>query len=86
MGLRPKSSAPDGCKDPVRTAVCIARTLYRLACRGYPDVSAAGHNYVVVVGGKTSTIGGTSASAPALAGMISLMNERLLAVGKPPLG
>lgn len=49
-------------------------------------MSAAGHNYVVVVGGRVQQIGGTSASAPALAGMISLMNERLLAAGKAPLG
>lgn len=56
------------------------------ARRGFPDVSAAGHNYVVVVAGKVMQIGGTSASAPALAGMVSLMNERLLAAGKSPLG
>lgn len=49
-------------------------------------MSAAGHNYVIVTGGKVQQIGGTSASAPALAGMVSLMNERLVAAGKPPLG
>ncbi|CAM9792635.1 unnamed protein product, partial [Laminaria digitata] len=54
--------------------------------RGFPDVSAAGHNFVVVVQGRVQQIGGTSASAPALAGMVSLMNERLLAAGKSPLG
>lgn len=76
----------------VRTHVGMNGYIFLLAsffcvfARGYPDVSAAGHNYVVVVGGKVSAIGGTSASAPALAGMISLMNERLLAAGKPPLG
>eukprot|EP00904_Undaria_pinnatifida_P000763 jgi/Undpi1/10688/HiC_scaffold_29.g13136.m1 len=54
--------------------------------RGFPDVSAAGHNFVLVVQGKVQQAGGTSASAPAVAGMISLMNERLLAAGKSPLG
>ncbi|CAN0360739.1 unnamed protein product, partial [Discosporangium mesarthrocarpum] len=54
--------------------------------RGYPDIAASGHNFAVVIGGELSTVGGTSASSPALAGLISLLNERLLAAGRPPLG
>ena len=54
--------------------------------RGFPDISAVGHNFVVVTGGKVQQVGGTSASAPTVAGMVSLMNERLLADGKAPLG
>ncbi|CAN0171587.1 unnamed protein product [Scytosiphon promiscuus] len=59
---------------------------FKSANRGFPDISAAGHNFVVVVGGKVQQVGGTSASAPAVAGMVALLNERLLAAGKPPLG
>lgn len=36
--------------------------------------------------GAPSYVGGTSASAPALAGMIAQLNEELLAVGEPPMG
>eukprot|EP00611_Tribonema_gayanum_P024297 TRINITY_DN5331_c0_g1_i7.p1 TRINITY_DN5331_c0_g1~~TRINITY_DN5331_c0_g1_i7.p1 ORF type:complete len:772 (-),score=273.02 TRINITY_DN5331_c0_g1_i7:148-2463(-) len=55
--------------------------------RAYPDLALAGHNYVVVVdGGRIATVGGTSASAPALGGMVSLLNKRLIAAGKPRLG
>ncbi|CAN0546692.1 unnamed protein product, partial [Ectocarpus sp. 12 AP-2014] len=60
--------------------------LFNSTNRGFPDISAVGHNFVVVIDGRVEQVGGTSASAPALAGMVSLMNERLLAAGKPPLG
>jgi subtilase family serine protease len=45
--------------------------------RGVPDVSLAGHAYAVVVGGKWTAVDGTSASAPAFAGMLSLVNAQL---------
>jgi len=32
--------------------------------RGFPDVAAQGTNFQVVVGGKITSVGGTSASAP----------------------
>jgi len=59
---------------------------YAAGGRGYPDVSLAGAAYQVVVGGKLNTLYGTSASAPAVAGMITLINAARLAVGKPPVG
>eukprot|EP00598_Pedospumella_elongata_P007545 CAMPEP_0184969134 /NCGR_PEP_ID=MMETSP1098-20130426/1976_1 /TAXON_ID=89044 /ORGANISM="Spumella elongata, Strain CCAP 955/1" /LENGTH=558 /DNA_ID=CAMNT_0027490869 /DNA_START=52 /DNA_END=1728 /DNA_ORIENTATION=+ len=54
--------------------------------RGYPDVSMAGFNYEVVVGGKTYQVSGTSASAPVIAAFVSLVNANRLAAGKGPLG
>lgn len=54
--------------------------------RGTPDVSALGEGYQVIANGKTETVGGTSASAPAFAAIISLLNEARLAKGKPQLG
>lgn len=49
--------------------------------RGVPDVSlTAAHNddpYVTIESGKVDLIGGTSASAPAFAGMVALLNEYL---------
>jgi uncharacterized protein (TIGR03437 family) len=49
--------------------------------RGVPDVSlTAAHNddpYAVIESGKTVFVGGTSAAAPAFAGMILLLNEYL---------
>jgi hypothetical protein len=63
---------------------------YDITNRGYPDVTLNGHNYQVVysVNGddscpcKTGGVDGTSASSPALAGMVSLINGALLAAGK----
>jgi len=63
--------------------------------RGYPDVAFNGHNYLIfVTSGQTgdkcpceaTRVDGTSASSPALAGMISLINDNLLNNGKPVLG
>jgi tripeptidyl-peptidase-1 len=54
--------------------------------RVYPDVSMAGHNYVVALGGQFAVVSGTSASAPVLAAFITLINGERLAAGKKPLG
>eukprot|EP01002_Notosolenus_urceolatus_P015491 NODE_809_length_1765_cov_76.103730_g663_i0.p1 GENE.NODE_809_length_1765_cov_76.103730_g663_i0~~NODE_809_length_1765_cov_76.103730_g663_i0.p1 ORF type:complete len:548 (+),score=190.30 NODE_809_length_1765_cov_76.103730_g663_i0:79-1722(+) len=54
--------------------------------RGSADVSSLGENYQVVVNGATNNVGGTSASTPAFAGMISLINDQLVSKGKKPLG
>ncbi|CAG8980950.1 hypothetical protein HYALB_00003809 [Hymenoscyphus albidus] len=65
--------------------------LYNPAGRGFPDVAAQGYNFAVVE--KTSTgafqtipVGGTSASAPTIAGIISLLNNARLSSSLPPLG
>jgi subtilase family serine protease len=54
--------------------------------RGTPDVSALGEGYQVIVGGHPTSVGGTSASSPAFAGMISLINEARIVAGKPVMG
>merc|ERR1739841_26438 len=56
------------------------------AGRGVPDVSLAGHAYVVYVGGKAELVDGTSASSPAFAGMVSQVNARRQAAGQPAVG
>ncbi|KAJ7457795.1 family S53 protease-like protein [Mycena latifolia] len=54
--------------------------------RGYPDVSLQGWNFEIVSGGVTGLVGGTSASSPTFAGIIALINARLIAAKKPVLG
>lgn len=44
--------------------------------RGYPDISAMGNAYPIVVGGKIVLVSGTSVSAPVVAGMVSVSSER----------
>jgi tripeptidyl-peptidase-1 len=51
-----------------------------------PDVSALGHNYVIVVEGEYELVDGTSCSAPYWGGIIALLNDALMNNGKQPLG
>ncbi|KDQ11416.1 hypothetical protein BOTBODRAFT_35307 [Botryobasidium botryosum FD-172 SS1] len=56
------------------------------ATRGYPDISANGANYVVAVAGKFGMVAGTSASAPVVASILTLINDARLAAGQPTIG
>ncbi|CUA75752.1 tripeptidyl-peptidase I [Rhizoctonia solani] len=60
--------------------------LYNTTGRGFPDVAAQGRAFQIVQGGQTTSVAGTSASAPAFAGVIALLNDYRLSQGKPPLG
>ncbi|EDQ89292.1 uncharacterized protein MONBRDRAFT_32487 [Monosiga brevicollis MX1] len=54
--------------------------------RATPDVSGLGEGYQVYVNGEVEPVGGTSASCPMFAALISLINEERLAAGKPQMG
>jgi tripeptidyl-peptidase-1 len=54
--------------------------------RGTPDVAALGEGYQVLADGQLLSVGGTSASAPVFAGLVSLLNEARLQAGKPAMG
>ncbi|KAK5111709.1 hypothetical protein LTR85_011754 [Meristemomyces frigidus] len=54
--------------------------------RGIPDVSAFSTNFPVVWEGITFPIGGTSASTPLWAAVITLLNDYEASKGRPPLG
>lgn len=54
--------------------------------RGFPDVAAIGLNVATVFNGKTLGVGGTSASCPIVAGIVTLLNEERLKLGKGPIG
>ncbi|CAE6421473.1 unnamed protein product [Rhizoctonia solani] len=60
--------------------------LYNTTGRGFPDVAAQGKGFQIVQGGKTTSVAGTSASAPTFAGVIALLNDYRLSQGKSPLG
>lgn len=59
---------------------------YTKTGRGTPDVSGIAEGYAVYSAGLLQLVGGTSASAPMFAGLVSLLNEARAAVHKPPLG
>jgi len=54
--------------------------------RGTPDVSGIAEGYAVYSGGALERVGGTSASAPMFAALVSLLNEARLNNNKPPMG
>jgi len=64
--------------------------------RGYPDIAFNGHNYQIFVSNNSADldtcpclsipVDGTSCSSPAFAGLLSLVNDRLLNAGKSQLG
>ncbi|KAI0083965.1 peptidase S8/S53 domain-containing protein [Irpex rosettiformis] len=60
--------------------------LFNTTGRAYPDVAAQGQGFQVVIGGRTSSVAGTSASSPTFAGVIALLNDFRLSQGKSPLG
>eukprot|EP00927_Polykrikos_kofoidii_P020483 TRINITY_DN19729_c0_g1_i2.p1 TRINITY_DN19729_c0_g1~~TRINITY_DN19729_c0_g1_i2.p1 ORF type:complete len:959 (-),score=131.82 TRINITY_DN19729_c0_g1_i2:28-2904(-) len=64
---------------------CHLRSLLR-SKRAAPDVAAPGHSFPTLVDGHLGLFDGTSASAPALAALVSLLNAEQLRHGRPPLG
>ena len=54
--------------------------------RATPDVCALGEGFQVVQGKRVLAVGGTSASAPTFAAVVSLLNEHRLQNGKKQLG
>ncbi|KAF3047812.1 hypothetical protein E8E11_005979 [Didymella keratinophila] len=60
--------------------------LYNKKGRAYPDLAAQGLYFAYFWNGTEGTISGTSASTPLTAGIFSLVNDALIAAGKPTLG
>jgi len=51
-----------------------------------PDVAAMGHNVLIVDGGAAQPVGGTSASSPIFAAVVSLLNVASIQKTGAPLG
>ncbi|KAI0287619.1 tripeptidyl peptidase A [Russula brevipes] len=54
--------------------------------RAFPDVAAQANNFRIFFQGNATHISGTSAATPSFAGLIALLNDARIAVGKRPLG
>jgi tripeptidyl-peptidase-1 len=68
------------------TGIGAGGGVYNRQGRGYPDVAACGDNVAVFYQGESTLIGGTSASAPIFASILTLINEQRLNAGKSPVG
>lgn len=87
-GIFPRQSFQDKAVAAyMKSASLPASTLYNASGRAMPDVSALATNFKVYSGGASgSTLTGTSAACPTFAGMISVINDMLVAAGKPTVG
>lgn len=70
----------------VAAASLPPQSFYAANGRGYPDVSALGANFDVVVAGQWQLVSGTSAASPTFAGVVSLIVAERLAKGQSALG
>lgn len=60
--------------------------IYNRAGRGYPDFSAIGDNVLIFNDAAPTLIGGTSASSPLFASILTRINEERIAAGKSTIG
>lgn len=60
--------------------------LFRKSGRAYPDVAAIGDNVVIFNNAAPTLIGGTSASAPVFASLLTRINDERLKAGKKAVG
>ncbi|EFA82993.1 Physaropepsin [Heterostelium album PN500] len=54
--------------------------------RGFPDVSALGHNYAIIASSQIEQVDGTSCSSPVFGAVVALLNSYRLNNNKPTLG
>ena len=59
---------------------------YNATGRGFPDIATQGVDFEIVVDGQLGGVDGTSCASPTLASIIALLNDRLIAAGRSPLG
>ena len=64
----------------------VPRANFNASGRGFPDISAVGVAFQIVVNGNVSPVGGTSASSPTFGAILSLVNSERLSKGKKTLG
>jgi tripeptidyl-peptidase-1 len=79
-------SASAGAADSPALTPPLDGSWFNTSGRGYPDISVAATNFEIFLAGRATQIGGTSASSPTVAAMVSLWNEKLRLEGKPPMG
>ncbi|MCJ1442334.1 MAG: hypothetical protein MMC23_002828 [Stictis urceolatum] len=60
--------------------------LFNANGRAYPDIAAQGEHFVTIWNGTVVLLDGTSASTPTASAVFTLVNDALIAAGKPPLG
>jgi tripeptidyl-peptidase I len=60
--------------------------LYNKSGRGYPDIAAQSFHFLTIWNGSIVPLDGTSCASPTAAGVLTLVNDALIAAGKSTLG
>ncbi|KAJ7737890.1 family S53 protease [Mycena maculata] len=60
--------------------------LYNTTGRGYPDIAAQAESVEIAWKGNFTLVEGTSAASPVSASIFALVNDKLIAAGRPVLG
>jgi subtilase family serine protease len=76
----------DAVNQYLATADLPPLSSFNQTMRAYPDVVALAWGVPMIADGSLMVTGGTSASAPAFAGIVSLLNAMRLSSSLPPLG
>jgi tripeptidyl-peptidase I len=79
-------SGPDKPTFPAYSGSSYGNGLYNSSGRAYPDVAAIGQSVVNYGQGQPYLVGGTSASAPLWAALLTRINEERLGAGKTTVG
>ena len=85
MFARP-SYQDDAVSRYLKTSTLPPANFFNASGRASPDVSALSTNFKVLSNGAYGCLSGTSAATPVFAGIISRINNMLLAQEKPPVG
>ena len=70
----------------LNTATGLPTPYFNASNRGFPDVSALGHNYLIRIDQDWEIVDGTSCSAPVWAALVGMLNQYELDAGRPSLG
>lgn len=81
-----ESSVSNYLESVSKSAPFPADGWYNPSGRATPDISGLGEGYQVVVSGRVEAVGGTSASTPMFAGLVSLLNEARMQNGQSRMG
>lgn len=64
----------------------VPRSNFNASGRGFPDVSAVGVAFQIVINRQVNSVGGTSAASPTFGAILSLINSERLSRGKKTIG
>merc|ERR1712046_312278 len=85
MGARPAYQL-DAVNAYLNSAKLPDASHFNGTSRGFPDVAAQGTSFLVINGGVTENVAGTSCACPTFSGIFALLNDLRLQAGKPTLG